>query len=123
MVFTLSRCSPSSTTSRRRRDSCLAVLHRQADMLCMGFYPTQSMWMGKKLSPIPPDVVGTPECAVAMHQAIRWYGSHEDYTLWITRDGLVVVAFMKGLLDKEGINPDTEAETPGVLPLTPCMPA
>ena len=77
---------------------------------CMGFYPTQPMWVGKRVVPLPADLAGTPELEIVMHQSIRFYGTHNDYTMFITRDGMVVLWLPESLLRREGIDLDVTAE-------------
>ena len=81
-----------------------------AHMLCMGFYPTQSMWVGRAVTPFPGDLVSSPELEVAMHQAIRTYHSQEDFSLFIARDGLVVVALKRSIIDREEKNADAAVD-------------
>ena len=79
-------------------------------MLCMGFYPTQPMWIGKKLVPLPADTAGTPELAVAMHQSIGRYCSNLHYEWFITRDGMIIIGLTLQLLQKADIGSDVEAD-------------
>ena len=69
---------------------------------CMGFYPTQPMWVGQCVVPLPAEMDGRPEIALIMLESIKRY-QHDDYTLYFTRDGMVVIALSATLLKKEGI--------------------
>ena len=79
-------------------------------MLCMGFYPTQPMWVGRNVTPLPADVQGSPELAALKHQSIKWYGDNVDYTLFFTRDGMVVIGLSGQLLMQQGLFTDADAD-------------
>ena len=77
-------------------------------LLCMGFYPTHTMWIGKRPDPLPPFTSRMRPLAALMHQGIKYY-AHDDLLWFVTRDGLVMLALAQSFLEREGLTADAAA--------------
>ena len=82
-------------------------------MQCMGFYPTQPMWVGERTVPLPAWLQGTPQLAGIMHERVKGYAHDHRYVLMFTRDGMVMIALAQTLLDSEGIPPARASASSG----------